>query len=147
MITATHIHDRLVEQAANGQITLQDGLTESDVQSWYDGLDIQTRKQTVDDNLPREVITDIQRETTISGQSLSVADVIESRGDDPTDFDCAYLLRGGRTFVQYFRPRVGGKQAMDKPTAESEMADHADRIVTQQVSGQLLSEAIVQFTV
>lgn len=146
MITASDVHDRLLAAANDGNLTLQDGLTESDVQTWYDGLDIQSRRNSADTAIERTLITDIHAETTISGQQMSVAEVIQTHNDDPANFECAYILGADRTVVQYTVPRVGGKQPMDEPTAETEMNKHVERLVTRQVSVDILDAAVQQFS-
>jgi hypothetical protein len=146
IITASEIYARLIQRAGDGGLTLQDGVTENDVQSWYDGLDIQGRKKTVNQTLDRSLINDIHKEITIAGQSMSVADVIRSRDDDPSNFDCAYILRSNRTFVQYRVPQVAGKHAMSRSIAEAEMSDHVERLVARQVSAALLDEAVQKFS-
>jgi hypothetical protein len=146
IITATDVHERLVELANDGELILQGGLEKSDVQAWYDGLDIQSRRSSANAAIERTLITDIHAETTISGQQMTVAEAIQSRNDDPANFNCAYILGADRTFVQYTIPRVGGKQPMDKPTAETEMQDHVERLVARQVSADILAAAVQQFS-
>lgn len=140
--TATSIYHRLQNDP---ETTLADGTTESNVQSWYDTLDIQSREQAVASALSYTVVKDITAVRDIAGQQQSVADVIASHGDDPSQFDCAYILRANRTVVQYTTPGTPGKDALDAASAQAEMESHVDRTITRAVDEQLLSEAHSKF--
>jgi hypothetical protein len=144
---ATELYDRLTELDSDDTSTfaLSAGTTESDVQTWLDGQDVAALKSTADQKIERTTVTDLTAPQGIGDGNLSVAEVIESRGDDPAEFAAAYLLRENRTFVQYFRRGVSGKQPIPEADVQAELADHVDEMVRRAVNAELLSRAQTQF--
>ena len=76
---------------------------------------------------------------------MSVAEVIDSRNDDLSDYDAAYVVRADRTFVQYFKPRVGGKEPIPEAEVETWLADHVTEMVERVVAGELMERARAEF--
>jgi hypothetical protein len=145
-ITASELYDRLVRQANDGRLTLQDDVTESGVQKWYDGLDIASRKNAADAAISRTVVTDLTAERIISGEPTTVADVISSHGDDPSEFNCAYIISEKRSLVQYAVPHIGGKEPMDEATAKAEMSEHATQMATGRLNSEIFIDAVQKFS-
>jgi len=145
--TATELHDRLIDLDSDDSdpFTLADGITESDVQTWLDGKDIAKLETESDNQIERTAVTDLSSPQGIGSDNLSVADVVESRNDDPSNFEAAYILRADRTFVQYFKRGVGGKQPIPETDVQAEMTDHVDEMVRRAVNAELLSRAQTQF--
>jgi len=147
-LTATEIYDRLTEMDSDDETTfsLQADTTEADVQTWYDGLDIQGLETTADASIERTAVTDLQSSASIGADNLSVAEVIKSRNDDPANFDAAYVIRSDRTVVQYFKPYVGGKEPIPESDVTAEMESHVSKLVTRAVDAELLSRAETEFS-
>jgi hypothetical protein len=146
-LTATEIYNRLVELDSDDttKFTLAYGVSESDVQTWLDGVGVGALVTDADSQIERSTVIDLSASQDIGGDNLSVADVIESRGDDPAEFDAAYVMRTDRTFVQYFRRGVGGKEPIPESDVADEMADHVAEQVSRLVSSELLSRAKAEF--
>jgi len=147
-LTATELYDRLTELDSDDSdpFTLGD-TTESDVQTWLDSKDVSTLESETDSQIERTTVTDLSAPKGIGDGDLSVADVIESRGDDPDDFESAYILRKSRTFVQYFKRDVGCKQPIPEADVQTELDDHVSEFVTRAVNAELLSQAKTKFGV
>lgn len=145
--TATEIYDRLIELDSdnNDPFTLADGTTESDIQTWLDSKDVAKLESEADNQIERTTVTDLSAAQGIGDNDLSMADVIESRGDDPVDFEAAYILRASRTFVQYFKRGVGGKQPITEADVQAELDDHVSEMVNRAVNAELLSRAKTEF--
>jgi len=145
--TATELYDRLTDLDSDDSdpFTLADGITESDVQTWLDGKDLAKLKSEADSQIERTTVTDLSAPQGIGSDNLSVTDVIESRNDDPADFKAAYILRESRTFVQYFKRGVGGKEPIPEADVQSELDDHVAEMVDQAVNAELLSRAKTEF--
>lgn len=148
-LTATEIYDRLTEMDSDDEtnFSLQADTTEVDVQTWYDGIDTQTLEAEIDSQIARTAITDLQASANIGADNLSVAEVITSRNNDPANFDAAYVIRSDRTVVQYFKPYVGGKEAIPESDVHTSMEDHVGDLVSQAVSSELLRRAQAEFGV
>jgi len=145
--TATELYDRLTDLDSDDSdpFTLADGITESDVQTWLDGKDLAKLKSEADSQIERTTVTDLSAPQGIGSDNLSVTDVIESRNDDPADFKSAYILRASRTFVQYFKRGVGGKEPIPEADVQSELDDHVAEMVDRAVNAELLTRAKTEF--
>jgi len=77
--------------------------------------------------------------------NLSVADVIRSRNDDPSNFDAAYIIRSDRTFVQYHKPGVGGKEPIPSADVQTWLDQNVSDMVSQVVNKTLLTDAKTNF--
>ena len=148
-LTATELYDRLtdLDSDATEPFTLQDGIVETDVQTWLDSKDVAKLQSEADNQIERTTVTDLSAPQGIGSDNLSVADVIESRGDTPTDFEAAYILRADRTFVQYFKRGVGGKQPIAEADVQAELDSHVAEMVNRAVNAELLSRAKAEFGV
>jgi len=147
-LTATEIYDRLLElDSDDNDFTLASGTTKSDVQTWLDSKDVSKLQSEADNQIERTTVTDLSAPQGIGSDNLSVADVIESRNDDPADFEAAYILRASRTFVQYFQRGVGGKQPIPESDVQAELDDHVSEMVDRAVNAELLSRAKTEFGV
>jgi len=149
MIAATQLYNRLTEMHNDDgtEFTLQADTTESDVQTWYDGIDTQVLESEIDSQITRTEITDLQASANIGPDNLSVAEVITSRNNDPANFDAAYVIRSDRTVVQYFKPYVGGKEPIPAADVTAEMESHVSKLATRAVNAELLSRAEAKFSV
>jgi len=147
--TASKLYNRLTELGSDESdpFTLTDNVTESDVQTWLDNKDVSKLKTEADNQIERMTVTDLSAPQGIGSDNLSVADVIESRNDDPADFEAAYILRASRTFVQYFKRGVGGKQSIPEADVQAELDDHVAEMVDRAVNAELLSQAKTEFGV
>lgn len=148
-LTASEIYDRLTEMDGDEQTAfeLQPNLAVSDVESWYANIDLEALKTEVDTRFERTAVTDLTAPQGIGGDNLSVADVIKSRNDDPSDYDSAYIMRSDRTVVQYFRPYIGGREPIPESEVDAAMESHVDDLVTQAVDGEILARAQTEFGV
>jgi len=146
-LTATEMYDRLTELDSDdtADFALASGVSESDVQTWLDGQDVSQLKADADAQIERTTITDLQADAGIGDGNHRVCDVIASRNDDPSNFEAAYVIGADRTFVQYFKRGVGGKQPIPETDVEAELADHVDEMVRRAVSAELLSRAQTEF--
>lgn len=146
-LTATEIYDRLTEMDSDetNPFTLKTDTTESDVQTWLDGKDVAKLETEADNQIERTAITDLQADANISNDNLSVAEVIESHNDDPSNFDASYILLSGRTVVQYFKRGIGGKEPISESDVDAEMQDHVAEIVEGAVNNELLNRAKQEF--
>ena len=145
-LTATEIYDRLTELDSDDEsdFTLATDTTESDVQTWYDGIDVSQLESDADSQIERTAITDLTQ-GDIGPDNLSVKECIESRNDDPANFEASYLLRADRTFIQYFKPEIGGKEPIPEADVETWMADHVAELVDRTVNAELLDRAKTEF--
>jgi hypothetical protein len=145
-LTAPEIYNRLTELDSddNSDFTLATHTSESDVQTWYDGIDVAQLESDADSQIDRTTVTDLTQ-GNIGPDNLSVNEVIRSRNDDPSDYEAAYLIRGDRTFVQYFKPKVGGKEPIPEAEVESWMSDHVAELVDRTVNAELLDRAKTEF--
>jgi len=147
-LTASEIYDRLTElDSDDNQFALASGTTQSDVQTWLDSLDVSKLETEADNQIERTAVTDLSAPQGIGSDNLSVADVIESRNDDPAGFEGAYILRASRTFVQYFQRGVGGKKPISQSDVQTEMEAHVSEMVNKAVASELLKRAKTQFGV
>jgi len=145
-LTATKLYDRLTElDSDDNQFTLATDVTESDVQTWYDGVDTQTLKTETNNQIDRTTVTDLTDPQGIGGDDLSVADVIESRDDDPSEYEAAYLIRSDKTIVQYFKPKVGGREPIPASEVGSWLSEHVSEMVDRAVNAELLDRAKTEF--
>ena len=146
-LTATEIYDRLTELDSDDErdFTLDGDTTESDVQAWLDDIDVAGLEADADDAIDRTAVTDLTTSQGIGPDDLSVAEVIESRNDDPTNFEAAYIVRADRTFVQYFKPGIGGKEPIPEDEVETWLADHVSEMVKRVVAGELMERARAEF--
>lgn len=145
--TATQLYERLSEldNDDTNPFSLRDGVSESDVQAWYDSVDIAALESDADAAIDRVAVTDLTAAQDIGSEELSVADVIRSRNDDPADYEGAYLIRADRTVVQYFKPRVGGREPIPAADVEAWMGDHVSEMVNRAVNAILLDRARTEF--
>jgi hypothetical protein len=145
-LTATELYDRLTEldSDATDPFALQDGVTESDIQTWYDNQDVSQLESDADTQIERTAITDLTR-GDVGPDNLSVNECIKSRNDDPSNYEAAYVLRADRTFIQYFKPKVGGKEPIPEADVDAQMADHVAEKVERAVNAELLSRAKTEF--
>ena len=145
-LTATEIYDRLTELDSDddSDFTLVTDTTESDVQTWYDNQDVSQLESDADSQIERAAITDLTQ-GDVGPNNLSVKECIESRNDDPNNYDAAYVLRTDRTFIQYFKPKVGGKEPIPEADVETWMADHVSELVDRTVNAELLDRAKTEF--
>jgi len=147
-LTATEIYDRLVElDNSDNPYTLASGLTEDDVQMWLDNIDVSNIESQADSQIERTTVTNLSAAQGIADGDLSVADVIKSSGDDPADFETAYILRANRTFIQYFKRGVGGKEPIPEADVQAELDTHVAEMVNLSVNAELLSRAKTEFGV
>ena len=146
-LTATDLHDRLTELDSDDSdpFTLASGTTESDIQTWLDGKDVSKLESEADSRIERTTVTDLSAPQGIGSDNLSVADVIEARNDDTADFEAAYILRASRTFVQYFKRGVGGKESIPEADVQAELDDHVAEMVERAVAAELLKRAKTEF--
>ena len=145
-LTATEIYDRLAELDSDddSDFALDGDTTESDVQTWYDNQDVSQLESDADSQIERTAITDLTQ-GDVGPDNLSVNECIESRNDDPANFEAAYLLRADRTFIQYFKPEIGGKEPIPEADVETWMADHVAELVDRTVNAELLDRAKTEF--
>ena len=145
-LTATEIYDRLTELDSDddSDFALDGDTSESDVQTWYDNQDVSQLESDADSQIERTAITDLTQ-GDIGPDKLSVNECIESRNDDPSNYDAAYVLRADRTFIQYFKPEIGGKEPIPEDEVESWMADHVSELVDRAVNAELLDRAKTEF--
>ena len=146
-LTASEIHERLTELDSDDKqdFALDGDTSESDVEAWLDGIDVAGLKADADDAIDRTAVTDLTTPQGIGPDDLSVADVIDSRNDDPSNFEAAYIVRADRTFVQYFKPGIGGKEPIPEDEAETWLADHVAEMVERVVAGELMERARAEF--
>ena len=146
-LTASEIYDRLTElDSDDGSDFALDGDTsESDVETWLDGIDVDSLEADADDAIDRTTVTDLTTSQGIGPDDLSVAEVIESRNDDPSNYDAAYVVRADRTFVQYFKPGVGGKEPIPEDEVETWLDNHVSEMVERVVAGELMGRARTEF--
>lgn len=147
-LTATDIHDRLIELDSTDDtaFTLKTDTTEADVQTWRDGIDVARLESEADAQIERTAITDLT-EGNIGPKNLSLNECIKSRNDDPSDYEAAYVLRADRTFIQYFKPYIGGKEPIPESDVHTAMEDHVADLVTQTINAELLKWAQAEFGV
>jgi len=147
-LTATELYDRLIELGSDDEsdFTLATNTTESDVQTWYGNQDVSQLESDADSQIERTAITDLTQ-GDVGPDNLSVNESIESRNDDPADFEAAYVLHADRTFVQYFKRGVGGKQPISEADVQAELDDHVSEMVNRAVNAELLSRAKTEFGV
>ena len=146
-LTATELYDRLTEMNSDDgdPFTLASGTTESDIQTWLDGKDVSKLESEADSQIERTTVTDLSAPQDIGSDNLSVADIIDSRNDDPENFEAAYILRASRTFIQYFRRGVGGKEPIPEADVQAELDDHVAEMVERAVAAELLKRAKTEF--
>ena len=146
-LTASEIHDRLTELDSDDEqdFALDGDTSESDVETWLDGIDVAGLEADADDAIDRTTVTDLTTPQGIGPDDLSVADVIDSRNDDPTNFEAAYVVRADRTFVQYFKPHIGGKEPIPEADIETWLADHVAEMVERVLAGELMGRAKAEF--
>lgn len=147
-LTATEIYDRLTEMDSDDEspFTLTSDTSGSDVQTWYDNQDVSQLESDADNQIERTAITDLTQ-GDIGPNNLSLNECIKSRNDDPSDFEAAYVLRAGRTVIQYFKPHIGGKEPIPESDVHTLMEDHVGDLVSQAVSSELLRRAQAEFGV
>ena len=145
-LTATEIYDRLTELDSenDSDFTLATNTTESDVQTWYDNQDVSQLELEADSQIERTALTDLTQ-GNVGPDNLSVKECIKSRNDDPSNYDAAYVLRADRTFIQYFKPGVGGKEPIPEAEVETWLADHVSEMVERVVAGELMDRARAEF--
>ena len=145
-LTATEIYDRLTELNSDddSDFALDGDTTESDVQTWYDNQDVSQLESEADSQIERTAITDLTQ-GDVGPDNLSVNECIESRNDDPANYNAAYVLRADRTFIQYFKPEIGGKEPIPEADVETWMADHVSELVDRIVNAELLDRAKTEF--
>jgi len=145
-LTATDLYDRLTELDSDDKsdFSLATGVSESDVQTWFDNQNVSRLESEADSQIERTAITDLTQ-GAVGPNNLSVNKCIESRDDDPDNFEAAYVLRADRTFIQYFKPKVGGKEPIPEADVETEMADHVAELVDRTVNAELLDRAQAEF--
>lgn len=145
-LTATEIYGRLTELDSDDEsdFTLATDTSESDVQTWYDNQDVSKLESDADSQIERTAITNLTQ-GSVGPDNLSVKKCIKSRNDDPDNFEAAYVLRKDRTFIQYFKPKVGGKEPISEADVEAEMTDHVAEMVGRAVNAELLSRAKTEF--
>jgi len=145
-LTAPEIYNRLTELDSddNSDFSLATNTTESDVQTWLDGIDVAQLESDADSQIDRTAITDLTQ-GSVGPDNLSVNECIKSRNDDPSNFESAYLIRADRTFIQYFKPKVGGREPIPEADVRSWMGDHVADMVDRAVNAELLSRAKTEF--
>ena len=146
-LTATEIHDRLTEMDSDDEqdFSLDGDTSESDVQAWLDDIDVAGLEADADDAIDRTAVTDLSERQGIGPDDLSVSDVIDSRNDDPSNYDAAYVVRADRTIVQYFKPGIGGKEPIPEGEVETWLADHVSDMIDRIVAGELMDRAKAEF--
>ena len=146
-LTATEIYDRLAELDSDDEqdFALDGDTSESDVQAWLDDIDVAGLEADADDAIDRTAVTDLSEPQGIGSDDLSVAEVIDSRNDDPSNYDAAYIVRADRTFVQYFKPHIGGKEPIPEAEVDTWLADHVSEMVERVVAGELMDRARAEF--
>jgi len=143
---ATYIYGRLVaEDNNNTGFNLSKDVTESDVEGWLNNKDVAKLESQANGQISRLTVTDLEADVNVSNDDLCMCDVIESRGDDPNDFEAAYIIRSNRTFVQYFKRGVGGKQPIAEADVQTELDEHVTEMVNRAVNAELLSRAKSEF--
>jgi len=145
-LTASEIYDRLTELDSDdeSEFTLTSDTSESDVQTWYDGINVAKLESDADSQIERTALTDLTQ-GNVGPDNLSVNECIESRHDDPSNYEAAYVLRADRTFIQYFKPKVGGKEPIPESDVQTLMQAHVDDLVSKAVSAELLTRAQTEF--
>jgi len=146
-LTATELYDRLTQLDSDetDSFTLSSGVSESDVETWLDSKDVTKLESEADSQIDRATITDLQADADISDDNLCVCDVIESHNDDPANFEAAYVMRTDRTYVQYFKRGVGGKQPIAESDVQAELDSHVAEMVNRAVTAELLKRAKTEF--
>ena len=146
-LTPSEIYDRLTRLDSDDErnFTLNGDTTEADVEAWLDRIDVTGLKAEADDSIERVTVTDLSERNGIGPDDMSVADVINSRNDDPSNYDAAYVVRADRTFVQYFKPGIGGKEPIPEGEVEACLADHVSNMVDRIVAGELMDRARAEF--
>ena len=146
-LTPSEIHDRLTRLNSDDEhdFSLDGDTTEDDVRAWLDGIDVEGLEADADDAIDRTAVTDLSEPNGIGPDDLSVAEVIDSRNDDPSNYDAAYIVRADRTFVQYFKPGVGGKEPIPESEVDTWLADHVSEMVERVVAGELMDRARAEF--
>jgi hypothetical protein len=145
-LTAPEIYDRLTELDSddNSDFTLATDTSESDIQTWYDGIDVSQLESDADSQIDRTAITDLSQ-GSVGPDNLSVNECIKSRNHDPANFEAAYVMRTDRSFIQYFKPKVGGREPIPEADVKSWMGDHVADMVDRAVNAELLSRAKTEF--
>ena len=146
-LTATEIYDRLTKLDSDDEqnFTLDGDTTEADVETWLDDIDVDGLEADADDAIDRTAVTDLTTPQGIGPDDLSVAEVIDSRNDDPSNYESAYIVRADRTFVQYFKPGIGGKEPIPEDEVDTWLADHVSEMVERVVAGELMDRARAEF--
>lgn len=149
VMTATDIYERLREDDADKQVgfTLSDNVGESDVRSWYESVDVGGIRDSVRANYDTTVVTDLSKTHDIGVGGVSVNDVIKSRGDDPSQFDAAYIISGSKDVVQYFPPWESGKAPIGDNEVSDVLDSHLNNLVERQVNSEVVRRAKVEFGV
>jgi len=145
-LTAPDIYDRLTEldNDDDSDFTLATDTTQSDVQTWYDNQDVSQLESEADSQIDRTTVTDLTQ-GSVGPDNLSINECIESRNDDPSNYEAAYLLRADRTFIQYFKRAVGGKEPIPESEVDTALADHVAEMVDRSVSRELMERAKTEF--
>jgi len=145
-LTAPDIYDRLTEldNDDDSDFTLATDTTQSDVQTWYDNQDVSQLESEADSQIDRTTVTDLTQ-GSVGPDNLSINECIESRNDDPSNYEAAYLLRADRTFIQYFKRAVGGKEPILESEVDTALADHVAEMVDRSVSSELMERAKTEF--
>lgn len=146
-LTATAIFERVKQMDSDETtpFTLAAGTSESDVQAWYDGIDVAALETEANNQIGGTVVTDCEQRLDIGNGTYCINEIAESHNDDPDDVQSAYVIETGRTTVQYFKRGVGGKQPMTESEAQSELDDHLSELVDRAVNSELISRAQAEF--
>lgn len=144
--TATELYDVLIELSNNqpDPFTLADGVTESDVDTWLSNQDVSALESQYDDAITRTTIPTLDDNAT---DTHTLRKIIESRNDDPSNFESGYAIRADKTIIQYHKPWVGGKEPMTETEADSLREEHVGKMVERAVNGDLLDDAKTEFGV
>ena len=145
-LTAAELYDRLVEQSDNedSDFTLAADVAETDVETWLSGKDVDKLRTEADNQIERETVTDLN--ATVS-DSHTLRDIIESHNDDPEQIEAAYVLRASKTTIQYHKPWVGGKEAINEAEADTQREEHVGKMVERAVASEILNRAKTEFGV
>ena len=144
--TATDLYKTLAEQSDDNQTTfaLSEDVGKSDVETWLSDQDVTALESEYDDQITRGTLTSLDGDAT---DSHTLREIIESRNDDPSNFEAGYYIRADRTVIQYHKPWMGGKEPMDKSEADDLREEHVGKMVERAVNSELLNRAKSEFAV
>ena len=142
--TATDLYKTLAEQSDDNQtaFTLSDDVSKSDVEAWLSKQDVTALESEYDDQITRGTLTSLDSDAT---DSHTLREIIESRNDDPSNFEAGYYIRADRTVVQYHKPWIGGKEPMSEVEADDLREEHVGKMVERAANSELLNRAKSEF--